>query len=278
VRESSIDAAPPERPVKIAEGREAEIFAWGDGRVLRLYRDPGAGPRADREALALEAVREALPSAPAPFGRSDWNGRPGLVMERLAGSPLFAVMLRRPWRVWEIAALSGRVHAGVNALRAPAGLPDLRTEIDRRIRGHAGIPEDLRAAALGALARLPDGDALCHGDFHPENVLLCEDGPVVIDWPNATRGDPCADFARTTVMLRAGSLPPGAALLLRIGQHVGRSLFARAYEGGYERVRRYDGDLLRRWQLVRAVDRFADGIAEEFAALERVARGLRRGE
>ena len=215
-------AAATGQPVKLAEGREAEIFSWGERQVLRLYRDPNSRERADREVLALAAVRTALPFAPAQFGRMDWDGRPGILLERLEGHAIFAEIQRRPWRAWALAKLTGRVHAGVNAVRAPASLPDLRQEVRRRIETTSEIPDELRASALAELARLPDGDALCHGDFHPENILLCPDGPVVIDWPNATRGDACADFARSSVMLRVGSLPPGTPAVIRWGRRLGQ--------------------------------------------------------
>ena len=264
------------RPTKIAEGRQAEIFAWGDGQVLRLYRDPAARDLADRELLALAAVRSALPCAPAPHGRMDWEGRPGILVERLDGRGLLVEIERRPWRAWELARLSGRVHAGVNAVRAPTALPELRKVLRGRVEGEKGIPRELRDAALEELDRLPDGDALCHGDFHPDNVLLCAAGPAVIDWPWATRGDPCGDFARTVLMARAGSVPPGTPALIRRLQWAGRGFFLRAYAAGYEETKRYDAESVRRWQFVRAVDRFADRIPEERAPLLRAAERLRR--
>ncbi len=269
-------AATPGRPSKFAEGREAEIFSWGEGVVLRLYRDPAHRERADRELLALTAVRAALACAPTPHGRMDWDGRPGLLMERLDGHGLFAEIQRRPWRMWSLAKLTGRVHADVNAVRAPSALPELRREVRRRIEALTQIPDALRARALAELARLPDGDALCHGDFHLENVLLRREGPAVIDWPDATRGDPCADFARTSLMYRVGSLPPGTPRLVRLGQHVGRGAFLRGYVAGYASARRFDAALVRRWQFVRAVDRFADGIDEERPGLLREAARLER--
>ncbi len=269
------NAATPGQPVKLAEGREAEIFSWGERQVLRLYRDPNSRERADREILALAAVRSALPCAPAHFGRLDWDGRPGILLERLDGHAIFAEIQRRPWRTWALAKLTGRVHARLNAVRAPAELPDLRQEMARRIEAEASIPDALRASALAELARLPDGDALCHGDFHPENVLLCPAGPSVIDWPNATRGDACADFARTSLMMRVGALPPGTPALIRRGVGVGRGMFLRLYVAGYAETRRYDDATTRRWQFVRAVDRFADGIPEEREALLREAGRLR---
>jgi aminoglycoside phosphotransferase (APT) family kinase protein len=265
------------RPTKIAEGREAEIFSWDEGEVLRLYRDPNARDRADREIVALDAVRCALPCVPAPHGRLDWDGRPGILMQRLDGHGVLAEIQRRPWRVRPLAMLCGRAHANLNALRAPVQLPELRGELKRRIEGEASIPSEFRVAALHELDRLPDGDALCHGDFHPDNVLLCRTGPVVIDWPNATRGDACGDFARTVLMMELGTLPPGAPPLIRFSQRAVRGFFTRAYVAGYGETRRFDDEAIRRWKFVRAVDRLAENIAGERRSLLRTAGRLRRG-
>ena len=41
----------------------------------------------------------------------------------------------------------------------------------------------------------PERPALCHGDFHPFNVMLSPRGPIVIDWNNAHIGNPLEDVA-----------------------------------------------------------------------------------
>ncbi len=263
-------------PTKIAEGREAEIFAWDAGTVLRLYRDPAAGPRADREMTVLAAVRSVMPLVPAAVGRIVHDGRPGIVMERVDGHGVYDEITRQPWRTWSLAALVGRLHAELHAVIAPASLRDTRVVLRERIAGEPDVPRDLRDAALAALEALPDGDRLCHGDFQPDNVLLRPHGVVVIDWGNATRGDPDADFARTAVMMRAGGVPPGTSALIRWGSLVGRGTFRRAYIRGYARTRPYDATHLRRWSLVRAVERLADRIPDERAPLLRTARRLAR--
>jgi aminoglycoside phosphotransferase (APT) family kinase protein len=51
---------------------------------------------------------------------------------------------------------------------------------------------------------------VCHGDFHPANVVLTPRGPVVIDWDTATRGHPVGDIACTSRLLRIARLPPWA--------------------------------------------------------------------
>lgn len=275
MREAATRGPDGARPTRIAEGREAEIFAWGEHDVLRVFRDANAHDRADREMRALDAVRAALPGVPAVRERMEWNGRPALRLERLDGRGVLAELQQRPWRAWTLARLCGRVHARLNQIRAPDALPALQGELRRRLEDQA-IPGALRAAALAELDRLPDGDALCHGDFQPDNVLLCSGGPVVIDWPNAARGDACADFARTALMMRFGALPPGAPSLIRWGHRIGRGIFARTYTAGYEETLRHDAAALRRWKLVRAVERLADRIEEERAPLLRAAECLRR--
>lgn len=262
--------------VKIAEGREAEILSWGDGRVLRLYRDPAAAAQADREMQALAAVRSVLSLVPTPYERIEWQGRPGIVMQRVDGRDALTEISRQPWRLAELSALTGRVHAELNRIAAPAALPSLRAELGERIGRDAAIPERLRAPALETLAGLPDGTALCHGDFQVANVLLSPGGPVVIDWGYATRGDADGDFARSLLMTRLGSLPPGTPRLIRWGRHLGTGLFRLVYQRAYRQGRSHDPVRTRRWQLVRAVERLADRIPEERGRLLREVDRLLR--
>jgi aminoglycoside phosphotransferase (APT) family kinase protein len=80
-------------------------------------------------------------------------------------------------------------------------LPSQRERLRDKIERAKGLSSDLREAQLEALERMPEGDRLCHGDFHPGNVIITKQGPIVIDWIDATRGNPLADVARTSVIL-----------------------------------------------------------------------------
>ena len=50
---------------RLGAGREAEVFAWGEGQALRLARNPDDGPSVEREALALAAAHRAGVPVPA---------------------------------------------------------------------------------------------------------------------------------------------------------------------------------------------------------------------
>jgi aminoglycoside phosphotransferase (APT) family kinase protein len=277
MRNEMLRAVGRTRPVKLAEGREAEILSWGPNTVLRLYRQPGDRDRADREMIVLQAVRAALPFVPAALERVEWDGRPGVVMERVEGRDLLTEIGRRPWRLLELGAVTGRVHAEIHRVTVPERLPSLGEVVERRIRVSAAIPEELlRTAALEQLRNLPDGNELCHGDFHPANILLAARGPVVIDWAHATRGPALSDFARTTLMMRVGSLPPGAPAVARWGSWMGRGVLCFAYRRAYKSMCPFDEAALRRWEFVRGVERFSDEIPEERFALLREVKRLQR--
>jgi aminoglycoside phosphotransferase (APT) family kinase protein len=136
-------------------------------------------------------------------------------------------------------------------------------------RGADRVPAELAAEARSALAALPDGDRLCHGDFHPGNVLLTAAGPRVIDWAGAARGDPLADVSRTLLIMELGEVPAHAPALVRGLSRVGRSLLVRSYLAAYGLRKR---DLVDRWRRVLAIARLAEGIdAEREALLDHLA-------
>jgi aminoglycoside phosphotransferase (APT) family kinase protein len=255
---------------KVAEGREAEMFAWEDGTILRLFRDPARDASLHWEAQALEAARSAGVRAPAVIGTVEVDGRTGLVMERIEGVDLLTLVGRRPWNVWRVGALCGRVHSSMHDVAAPPDLPSLRERIEGRLRRVDRVPEAVAAWTREQLAHLPDGDRLCHGDIHPGNIMMQGGDPVVIDWTGVARGDPAGDYARTALILGVGLPSPGTPFLARFGARFARPLLFAGYEREYCRMRSVDPHLLRRWLPVRAADRLADGIEHERPLLLRI--------
>jgi aminoglycoside phosphotransferase (APT) family kinase protein len=166
------------------------------------------------------------------------------------------------------------VQAGINRSAAPPELPPLRELLRRHITRSTDIPEQYTNEALTALASLPDGSSLCHGDFHPGNVMMDGDEAVVIDWTNCARGAAEADFARTRMMMRLGEPPPGTSRALKLLALFGRRIFLVLYERGYRGSLALDEDLLHRWELPVAVARLTDDIQEERASLFKLIEAL----
>ena len=252
----------PQELQKIAEGREAEMFAWDEGTILRLLRDAGSQGRLQREALAMEAARSSGVRVPAVHDLTTVNGRPGMVMERIDGPDLLALVARGPWKMFWAARVLGEAQAQLHAARGSSGLPELRVVLRRHIES-ANLPDHLTRFAMQRLAGLTDGKSLCHGDFHPGNIIVSEGGPVVIDWTGATHGDPDADVARTLLMFRIGELPPGSPMVIRVLARFVRRIMASAYLRAYRRQRAVEPAAVERWDIPVTAGRVSDGIEEE---------------
>ncbi len=252
---------------KIAEGREAEIFEWEPGSVLRLFRGTRRAESIAHERAAMDALRAAVPLVPAVLDVVEVSGRQGIVMERVDGPDLLTMISQKPWTVWRVGRITGEVHARLHSVVAPPAIPSLRERAESYRGGSPHVPAHIAEWALHGIAAMPDGDRLLHGDFHPGNILMSAAGPVVIDWPNVTRGNPDADLSRTALMIRMGSLPPGSPFVIRVGARFARSLLLMSYMRAYRRARPFNEAVVRRWGTLRAVDRLADNIPDEREAL-----------
>jgi aminoglycoside phosphotransferase (APT) family kinase protein len=176
----------------LGRGRAADVFAHGDGRVLRRYRDDAD---AEREALVMEHARRHGFPVPAVH---DAHG-PDLVLDRVDGPTMLADLARRPWRVRSHAATLADLHRALHEIPAPPGLPSL----------------------------FGDGPRLVHTDLHPENVLLGPAGPVVIDWQAAGGGEPADDVALAWIIIATSEVPGPAPVRALLGG--GRHLFAETF-------------------------------------------------
>lgn len=248
---------------RIAQGRHAEVFAWDEGAVVRLLRERGDFDRLPLEVAAMEAARAAGVRVPRLLGTVELDNRPGLVMERIAGKDLLAILKKQPWRVFWSGNVTGEVHARINATTAPAVLPPARGALRRRISTLREHDPALIDFVMATLEGLPDGDALCHGDFHPIQVLLDGEAPVVIDWTNAMRGEPLGDHARTRVLLTSGVVPPGPLPMMALAKVARGRLLVRSYTRAYERRWPIDRARLARWETVHTAARLVEGYAVE---------------
>ncbi|MGD0393573.1 MAG: phosphotransferase [Acidimicrobiales bacterium] len=184
----------------LASGRDADIYRYGNGLVLRRSR---AGRSMATEARVMDYVRQHGYPVPAVVEISD-DGT-DLVMERIDGPSMVAVLGRRPWTL----------------LRQGRSLADLHTRLHE-----IPAPEWIRDSPCGS------GDRLVHLDLHPLNIILASTGPIVIDWPNAARGDGNSDIAVTWVLLAAGAIPSGRIRAALMGR--GRSILIHSMLDGFD--------------------------------------------
>lgn len=194
---SAVDASGP----LLAAGRDADIIEYAPGLVLRRSR---LGRSQAAEARTMEYARDQGYPVPAIDSISD-DGH-DLVMERIEGLPMVDAIARRPWAALAMADQLADLHIRLHRITAPDWLP---------------------------VAPGPVGDRLLHLDLHPINVIMSPSGPVVIDWPNAARGDGMFDVALTWLLMGAGTIPGGRAKASALG--LGRSVVVGRFLRNFDR-------------------------------------------
>jgi aminoglycoside phosphotransferase (APT) family kinase protein len=260
----------------IALGRTAEVYAWEEGYIVKLFRDWMPVDWVDNEAHIARAVYAAGLPVPAIGEVVKVNGRVGLVYERVAGVSMLEAFRVKPWMLFRYARILAQLHVDMHACAVPE-LPSQRQRLEDRIRESGVLSAEAREAVLKALDKEPDGDNLCHGDFHPDNVLVTAEGPVIIDWMDATRGNPVSDVARTSLLLSKGALPPETAVLARWVIGIMREWFHKVYLRQYFQLSLGDQEQLATWQPVIAAARLWENITEEKEQLvAQVEAGLSR--
>ena len=212
LKDGTADGAGPEI-TPVTEGGEHATWWVGSRHVLRLAPNRAATVRQRRELRLRDLVRPYLPVAvPASVAHGEWA--PGLT---------YTLDTKLPGRSGEDQDVSAVGEADL------AGLLTGLREVPTRQTEALGIPrtaprslEELRRAAEQAAERLAAADefdaarllqltqagaiqlaaqtgtaALVHHDLKGEHLVVSTDGRVrgVLDWTDATLGDPAEDIA-----------------------------------------------------------------------------------
>ena len=254
------------REQPFAVGRTAEIYPFGEGKVLKLFFPTIPQAWIDKEVDTGRHIQEAGLPVPKVYETVKRDGREGVVYERIEGPSLLNELGKKPWKAGQYARLLASLHAQVHAVPAP---PELETQHEWATGGipeTEKLPEGVRDRILKLLASMPAGDRLCHGDFHPGNIIVTQRGPVIIDWMTASRGTGGGDVARTAVILEAAQAPEGTPMRWLL-EWIRKSLL-RTYLKTYFRLRPVDAGQFAAWRAIMAANFLADvSVPEEEANL-----------
>jgi uncharacterized protein (TIGR02172 family) len=251
----------------IGQGRTAEIYAWDDSQALKLYYAGWSASWVEQEAQVSRAVDATGLPVPATGSVLEVDGRFGILFERVSGPSMLQQFSARPWTVAHSLRVFADLHLAMHT-RHVSGLPSQRAQLARSISEASAASATTRAQALEQLERLPDDHVLCHGDYHPDNVLMTQTGPVIIDWGSASSGHPLADVARTELLLQMGEPPPSQKNKWLLTS--ARALVRRAYIRRYLRRSPEHAAELAVWRFPIAVARLSEEIVEERGKLLRL--------
>ncbi len=280
-----VDLEPPER---VSGGFDFWVYGlhfggsglsatWAEPLIARIPAAAARYPSLQQESRILSWV--AAQGYPAPpmvelVPPGELFDSPVQVMRRLAGITMVQAMRAAPWQAAGWARRLAAAHATLHRLPVPdwAGrsLAEQRLGLTRRMV--ARDPDSGLAKALERIEPiLPRLDAcppaVCHGDFHPGNLLVeagtMETGTAAaIDWTDAGIGDRHGDIARTSWLFSFAAVVARSGLERLVLRALAPPL-SRAYLSAYRRELPVDPGRLRLWLPLHLLHAWAVAVAGE---------------
>ena len=182
----------------IGQGWTTKVYRDGK-KAIKVYIDPPPN-EAQNEAKKQEIAYKAQLPVPAVYEvRVIDEHTVALDMEYIEGEMLGDEKTKEedfPEKIKILVELQIMVHS-----KKVDGLPSMYDQLNKKINRSKHI-DNLQKQKLTALVdeTISDSCYLCHGDFHPMNILFDGDKYWIIDWVDATQGNPLSDVCRSYML------------------------------------------------------------------------------
>jgi len=178
----------------VGRGAQATVYAKGE-HAVKLYREGYPKRNAFSEAYIMANLELVNFPGPRIYEVLLVDGRYGLRMDRVKGKVMEEELdSRDPARCKNTLDVLVTLQCRLQKYEAE-GLQDLKQRYHAALVNNDRLSVDLKKNLLGILGGLPDGQTLCHCDFHAGNVFFDGAKYTIIDLVQISRGDPAGDAA-----------------------------------------------------------------------------------
>ncbi|MGI8386196.1 phosphotransferase [Robertmurraya sp. P23] len=258
---------------KIGEGNCSEVFEWeNDNKIIKLAKTNTNKIAMQREYENNLAVWKMNVSVPQPFEIVEVGNRTGMVLERIYGETLkerlFKSLMEEDHLVqsvidWSDIQLTARLLSEIHQL-TNIEVPPQREILKQQILSVCYLNEEEKESVISILDSLPQKSNLCHGDPNPNNMLICNGELFMIDWMNASNGNPETDIAEYIIMIKYAILPSDTPQNVVKNFDLVRDNIIKVFMDEYTKLTGIGYDQVDPWIVPVATRKLtADGICEE---------------
>ena len=244
----------------IGQGRTAEVFEWDEDKILKLYRIGLPKMMIEKEYEISGIICKQLSLVPKVYEIIEIDNRNGIIYEKINGITMMKVIASKPWRVKKEAQRLAELHKFIQQ-KVNFKLPSCKKRLKDNISKVELLQDNVKTILYKYIDELEEDNILCHGDFHPDNIIITPNGEVIIDWMTATQGNPLADIARTSVMFKFGVVPIKTYMEKQIVNFI-RNKFYLEYIKHYINITGVKIEQIEKWELPVAAARLTEWLPE----------------
>lgn len=242
----------------IGKGRSASVYEWGTHEVLKLFNE---GYSMGNEAENCRIINNIGIPSPEVVGTIKVDGWEAIIFERIDGITMTRSIEQNKDSIAKYARILAELHVMINSIKVnyPSNLVK---ELTSKISYIGSLDTKIKCKINEDLTKLPESNEICHYDFHPDNIIMSQKGPVIIDWANVLVGNSLADVTRTSLILGSPALPPGDCPYW-LKDRASRLFFHDEYLYEYLKLSHISKADLEPWIQPLAAARLSEGILEE---------------
>ena len=219
---------------EIGKGRTAEIYEWSEGKVIKLFYKEFS-EAVDSEYQINLKVQDVYTNVPRAYDKMEIDGRQGIIYEYIEGKTLVEIATTKPFLVVKEMKEFTKLHAEMHKCTIN-GLSDINSDLRYILSKSKYLDKNQKEILLAKLEKMTSGNALCHMDYHPDNIMKTEKGLIVIDWITAGIGNPHADIARTLYILKRGSPVSDLSIITKLVIKIFQLFVSRIYYKTYKKL------------------------------------------
>lgn len=189
----------------VGVGNTATVYEWENGKVLKLFYSHYSKEIIEKEFMNAKATWDMNFNKPLAYEMIQIDNRFGIVYDKVEGESLLDIALQT-YDIKKCAEYMADIHKTI-LKNEISGVDNYKDFLRYFIENSKAIDSYTRQETLGVLSNLEDGHTLCHGDFHPGNILISNGKATVIDFMNICSGPYLYDVARTVYLVQYTPVP-----------------------------------------------------------------------
>lgn len=267
---------------QIGVGATASVYEYEKDKIIKIFHKNTNETELVNEYKRGKSVEQTGLPVPKNFGLCRVVGTGnieidecfGLIQEKIVGSTVMNQIMSNPEQDFIALMMYRVVDLQVQMHKIDATNMSVRNQKQTLRYGISVAPflsDDEKQQLYNLLERLPEGNRLCHGDYHFDNVFFTENGLVCFDWCDASCGNPSADLARSLLIFQCEAMPDSIPQeIVQLTKSLSKSagpLYLKAYEeqGGV-----YDN--LEAWKAIVAAGRLFCEVKDNQPAMLKIVR------
>lgn len=188
----------------IGTGGTSSVYEWGNNEVIKIFKPNIPNEVIKNEQYIGKMLNDLSLCTPKYIKTIELNNKLAIIYERAYGRTLAEILIETTDKS-EVAANFARIHYEIHQCCIDE-LPSQHDMYKWRISKMSSYFKNEVKKMQDLFGSLSIESKLCHGDFHPLNILVDCGKYITLDWNGICSGNPLLDVAWSYLTLNSPSI------------------------------------------------------------------------